>query len=434
MRHLLIVTILLLSYQVFGQVNLNITFPDYIKTTAQGNKVEESTDWEFAQAKMELKDNNSTFSIVLYNQRGPVFDTVQSFELIQISEWIRKDNIDVCATKSTTGNQRYILYFLSSPGATNETWITLAELADVGFNATGNKLDLKNFNKRERETIMYLNSDGLSAYHYVQHYYSGLISSSLTIARNFVEDSIELSYSSKETLVTDEKKWLNIRYPVEVPYQSALIHRNISRNLSFKDGVYTYRNDSVPNENKTYGMATGTNAFGFDSFKYSWFVPKNIEILACRANVNGSWDRIENGIIFNGEKGVNNVLVEIKFKIKNTPAKEIEKTETVVKEVINIPGKKAVISVWDNAREDGDIISLSLNGEWIIRNLEVKKCQTTFTIDLPYEENYLIMKAENLGSSPPNTAAFLISSGDFNKQIILNSDMGKSEMIVLKRE
>jgi len=73
MRHLLIVTILLLSYQVFGQVHLNITFPDYIKTTAQGNKVEESTDWEFAQAKMELKDNNSTFSIVLYNQRGPVF-------------------------------------------------------------------------------------------------------------------------------------------------------------------------------------------------------------------------------------------------------------------------------------------------------------------------------------------------------------------------
>ena len=77
---------------------------------------------------------------------------------------------------------------------------------------------------------------------------------------------------------------------------------------------------------------------------------------------------------------------------------------------------------------------MSLNGEWIIRNLEVKKCQTTFTIDLPYEENYLIMKAENLGSSPPNTAAFLISSGDSNKHIVLNSDMGKSEMIVLKRE
>ena len=106
----------------------------------------------------------------------------------------------------------------------------------------------------------------------------------------------------------------------------------------------------------------------------------------------------------------------------------------MVKEVVNIPGKTAKITVWDNVREDGDIISLSLNGEWIIRNLEVQKCETTFTIDLPHEENFLIMKAENLGTSPPNTAAFLISSGDFNKQIILNSDMGKSEMIVLKRE
>ena len=60
MRHLLIVTILLLSYQVFGQVNLNITFPDYIKTTAQGNKVEESTDgWIWNEESNEwIEDPN----------------------------------------------------------------------------------------------------------------------------------------------------------------------------------------------------------------------------------------------------------------------------------------------------------------------------------------------------------------------------------------
>jgi hypothetical protein len=79
--------------------------------------------------------------------------------------------------------------------------------------------------------------------------------------------------------------------------------------------------------------------------------------------------------------------------------------------------------------EDGDIISLSLNGEWIIRNLEVKKCKSTFYVDLDQGENFLVMKAENIGTKPPNTAAFLIESTTFSKELILNSDYGKSEMI-----
>ncbi len=63
MRHLLLATSLLLSYQVFGQVHLNLTFPDYTRRTVNEDKTQESTDWEYAQARMVIKDNNSTFSI-----------------------------------------------------------------------------------------------------------------------------------------------------------------------------------------------------------------------------------------------------------------------------------------------------------------------------------------------------------------------------------
>lgn len=433
MRHLLLATSLLLSYQVFGQVHLNLTFPDYTRRTVNEDKTQESTDWEYAQARMVIKDNNSTFSIYLLNQKASGVDTIQRFELKQNSEWMQQDGVDICVTQSKTGDERYLLNFISDINATNRTWITLAELKPQGLEMTGNRLDLENYNKTERETIMFINSDALTAYHYVQNYQNALSSTSITVVRDISEDRLQLSYSSKEIRSVNEPNGLKIIYPVEVPYQSALMQRSISRNLSFKNGVYTYRNDSTPSQLGAYGMGTGSET-GFDAFKYSWFVPENIEILAYRSNRKGDWDELENGVIFKGEKGINNVLVEIDFKIKNTPAKEIEKTKTVVKEVVNIPGKTAKITVWDNVREDGDIISLSLNGEWIIRNLEVQKCETTFTIDLPHEENFLIMKAENLGTSPPNTAAFLISSGDFNKQIILNSDMGKSEMIVLKRE
>lgn len=39
------------------------------------------------------------------------------------------------------------------------------------------------------------------------------------------------------------------------------------------------------------------------------------------------------------------------------------------------------------------------------------------------------MKAENIGRTPPNTAAFYKQSVGISKEIVLNSDMGRSEMI-----
>ena len=158
-------------------------------------------------------------------------------------------------------------------------------------------------------------------------------------------------------------------------------------------------------------------------------MPDNIEIISYKCNRPGKWKKDYNAATFYGDKGINNVLFEISYKIKNVAAKEIEKTSIALKEKISIPNKKTKVSIWDNNVEDGDIISLSLNGEWIVRNLEVKKCRTSFYLNLDPGENFLVMKAENTGSTPPNTAAFLIETDGFSKEIILNSDMGKSEMI-----
>ncbi len=173
---------------------------------------------------------------------------------------------------------------------------------------------------------------------------------------------------------------------------------------------------------------------GFDKFTYSWFFPDNNEVINYKCNRSGKWQKDEKSITFNGDKGINNVLFEISYKIRNVAAKEIEKTNIALKEVISIPNKKTKISIWDNNVEDGDIISLSLNGEWIIRNLEVKKCRTSFYVDLDQGENYLIMKAENTGSKPPNTAAFIFETDGYTKEIVLNSDLGKSEMIQINVE
>jgi hypothetical protein len=307
----------------------------------------------------------------------------------------------------------------------NVSLITLHEMTEDGRSIKDKAVLLSNLRKNETEILFYLESDGMNAFRYGSDNHE-LIPGSYELARIAKSDSIKLCYTSHEVKLKDEDKHLIIRYPSSTNH-SSLIHRNISRNVTFKEGIYTYKTDSIVSESG-FGFGTGGKN-GYDKFRFSWFVPGNIEIISYKSNRPGSWVNNGNGITFTGEKGINNVLFEISYRLKNVPSKELEKTKVELKETLTLTDKKAKLSIWDNNVEDGDIISLSLNGEWIIRNLEVKKCKSTFYVDLDQGENFLVMKAENIGTKPPNTAAFLIESTAFSKELILNSDYGKSEMI-----
>ena len=62
----------------------------------------------------------------------------------------------------------------------------------------------------------------------------------------------------------------------------------------------------------------------------------------------------------------------------------------------------------DFAYPDGDIVSIILNNEEVIRNLELTQSFQRFTIPLQVGLNNLAFKAINQGSSGPNTAAFMV--------------------------
>jgi len=112
-------------------------------------------------------------------------------------------------------------------------------------------------------------------------------------------------------------------------------------------------------------------------------------------------------------------------KTKDLNGRKTEMVETVL-----INNKRMTIKIWDNDKVDGDVISLNLNGIWILKNYRLKKQVKNILIDLPLESNELILYAENLGSMPPNTAAISIWNGKEKiKSVILNSDKGKSEAI-----
>lgn len=90
-----------------------------------------------------------------------------------------------------------------------------------------------------------------------------------------------------------------------------------------------------------------------------------------------------------------------------------------------------ILQLRDTEIQDGDSISLRLNGEWIKRGFLVKKAEQEIPVRLKKGENRLLFVADNLGSIPPNTAELHIKYGSAIKTMTLNTDLSKNNEIIL---
>ena len=61
--------------------------------------------------------------------------------------------------------------------------------------------------------------------------------------------------------------------------------------------------------------------------------------------------------------------------------------------------------------------------------LEARQEKIKFKYILTQPENYIILRADNIGEIPPNTTAVNINDGRNSRTIVLNSDLGMSEAI-----
>jgi hypothetical protein len=92
------------------------------------------------------------------------------------------------------------------------------------------------------------------------------------------------------------------------------------------------------------------------------------------------------------------------------------------------------LSIWDNLKEDGDIVSVYVNEEKIVSEYLLRHQQKTIKIVCKKGLNDIILYAHNLGSEPPNTATIaILQSGKMLKQLDIKSDANKSESFVIKR-
>ncbi len=103
-------------------------------------------------------------------------------------------------------------------------------------------------------------------------------------------------------------------------------------------------------------------------------------------------------------------------------------------------GKRAMVGsedveiwVWDKEIEDGDTISIYLNGEWLLKEHALKNKKKKLKVHINRNaDNYFILYAHNEGTRPPNTAALIIFDGERKREIGMSSDMKKCDAVNFK--
>jgi hypothetical protein len=104
---------------------------------------------------------------------------------------------------------------------------------------------------------------------------------------------------------------------------------------------------------------------------------------------------------------------------------------TYVKELA-FSKEKIKIHIWDHGRQDGDIVSIYLNGYTVVSKhlLTYHKIPIEITLD-PNKKNDLFVYAHNLGKYAPNTVSVEITDGTTLENIVLNSDLKSCEAVLI---
>ncbi len=119
--------------------------------------------------------------------------------------------------------------------------------------------------------------------------------------------------------------------------------------------------------------------------------------------------------------------------VKNASNNEFEGRKISYIKELSFTNENISVSLWDHGRQDGDIVSIYLNGETVVskHNLTYKRKKVNFKLDAS-KTNDLFLYAHNLGDSPPNTVSIELTDGSTSEKIILNSDLKSCEAVQIR--
>ncbi|MCB9192364.1 MAG: WD40 repeat domain-containing protein [Flavobacteriales bacterium] len=99
---------------------------------------------------------------------------------------------------------------------------------------------------------------------------------------------------------------------------------------------------------------------------------------------------------------------------------------------LELTGNKLTFEIWDAQVIDGDIVSIYVGDECIVKEYSITDVKKTVTFDASaYKRVYVYLHAHNLGTLPPNTVTMTVSDGEQTHQIELRSDLSGSAALEL---
>ena len=119
------------------------------------------------------------------------------------------------------------------------------------------------------------------------------------------------------------------------------------------------------------------------------------------------------------------------FQNNYLPASEentLKRNEKLIGSIIATT-QQITLALWDDAVEDGDSVSININGKWIVRGFPVKKNPQFITVTLQPGPNTITFVADNLGSIPPNTSVLEIIDGKKRKSFSIETDLDQNNLI-----
>ncbi len=111
--------------------------------------------------------------------------------------------------------------------------------------------------------------------------------------------------------------------------------------------------------------------------------------------------------------------------------KKLQGNERLMGGIIST-SQQLTLAIWDDAVEDGDSISVNINGSWIAKGFPVKTRPQFITVKLKPGANTITFSADNLGSIPPNTSIIEIIDGKKRKSFSLETILGENNLIKVR--
>ena len=100
---------------------------------------------------------------------------------------------------------------------------------------------------------------------------------------------------------------------------------------------------------------------------------------------------------------------------------------------IKVDSSKLEMLLYDHLIQDGDIVSINFNGDWILEKYSLETAAKTLKLKLNEKgKNYLLLHAESIGKRPPNTMTIAYTYKGKKERIVLKSDLNASELIEIE--